>query len=108
MHAAIARICQARKDDACVKSELDHALATASGEELRESLDLADLLTSLGRRKDALALLGQVAGEPDQTGNAPLQLKVAKLARDVGDAKAVKEACDRALAVADAGVKRCP
>ncbi|MHB8873910.1 MAG: tetratricopeptide repeat protein [Myxococcaceae bacterium] len=107
VHVAIARLCQARKDDACVQAELDRALETASGEELRESLDLADLLVSLGRKKDALALLQQVSAEPDQQGNFGLQLKVAKLAKDSGDPKGMKDACDRALA-ADAGVKRCP
>src|SRR5581483_3085358 len=42
VHAALARICQARKDEACVKDELDKALATASGEEPRELIDLSD------------------------------------------------------------------
>lgn len=107
VHVAIARLCQTRKDASCVAAELDRALAVASGEELRESLDLADLLVSLGRKKDAQALLGQLSAEPDQAANAALHLKVAKLAKDSGDAKGMKEACDRALAT-DAGVKRCP
>jgi len=105
VHASLARICRARKDAACLKAELDLALTKASGEEPRELIDIADLLASVGRKPDALALLKGFADEEDQQGDGALQLKVARLAKDVGDKAAVKTACDRVL---DGGVKRCP
>ncbi len=107
VHVALARLCQARKDAECLLAELDRALATATGEEVRESIDLADLLASVGRKKDALALLAQVAEEPAEREDVPLQLKVAALAGKVGDARRKAEACARARS-ADAGVTRCP
>ncbi len=107
VHASLARICQARKDAACLKTELDQALNKASGEEPRELIDIADLLASVGRKPDALALLKGLADEEESAGDAALQLKLAKLAKDVGDKPTVKAACDRVLAT-DAGVKKCP
>lgn len=105
VHASLARLCQARKDEACLKAELDLALTKASGEEPRELHDIADLLASVGRKADALALLKGLADEDESAGDVALQLKVAKLAKDVGDKGALKWACDRA---ADAGTKKCP
>jgi tetratricopeptide (TPR) repeat protein len=107
VHVAMARLCQQTKDDACVTAELDQALTKASGEELRETLDLADLLTSLKRGKDALALLRLVSEEPEQKNNIDLQLKTAHLAVDLKDEVTVKAACLRALAPGRAGV-HCP
>jgi tetratricopeptide (TPR) repeat protein len=106
VHAAMARICQARKDDACVKEQVDKALATASGEEPRELIDLADLLASVGRKKDAYLLLKQLADEEDQKANAAVQLKAAQLAKEAGEKDAVKAYCAN-FAAADAGT-RCP
>lgn len=105
VHAALARLCQARKDDACVKAELDLALTKASGEEPRELIDIADLLASVGRKPDALQLLKGLADEDESQLDVALQLKVAKLAKDLGDKAYTKTACDRA---ADAGTKKCP
>ncbi|MEW5739634.1 MAG: tetratricopeptide repeat protein [Myxococcota bacterium] len=107
VHVALARLCQQKKDDACLKQELDLALAKASGEELRETTDLADLLASLGRKKDALILLRAVSEEPEQKDNFELQVKTARLARDLKDEVTVKAACTRALASGQAGLK-CP
>ena len=107
VHASLARLCQARKDAACTKSELDQALTKASGEEPRELIDIADLLASVGRKADALALLKGLADEEESAGDAPLQLKLARLAKEVGDPPTLKAACDRVLA-SDAGVKKCP
>ncbi len=107
VHASLARLCQLRKDAACVKSELDQALTKASGEEPRELIDIADLLASVGRKADALALLKGLADEEESAKDAALQLKVAKLAKELGDKPAVKAACDRVLAT-DAGLKKCP
>ncbi len=105
VHAALARICQAKRDEACVKAELDKALASASGEELRESLDLAELLVTVGRKKDALALLKGLSEEPEQKANTELHLKTARLARELGDKPAVQAACLRAAASAKV---KCP
>ena len=105
VHASLARLCQQRKDEACVKDELDKALQTASGEELRELFDLADLLASVGRKKDAFLLLKDLADEGEQKANGPLQLKVAQLAKEAGEKDAVKAYCANA---ADAGVGKCP
>ena len=106
VHAALARLCQAKKDDACLRDELDKALATASGEELRELIDLADLLASVGRKKDAFALVKDVAAEEEQRSNRVLQLKAAQLAKELGDKEAVKSFC--ANANADGGTVKCP
>ena len=107
VHASLARICQARKDLTCLKSELDQALTKASGEEPRELIDIADLLSSVGRKADALALLKGLADEEDQAGDSALQLKLARFAKDANDKATMKAACDRVLAT-DAGVKKCP
>jgi tetratricopeptide (TPR) repeat protein len=107
VHASLARLCQARKDAECTRNELDQALNKASGEEPRELIDIADLLASVGRKADALALLKGLADEEESAGDGALQLKLAKLAKDVGDKVTVKSACDRVLA-SDAGVKKCP
>lgn len=111
VHVSLARLCQARKDAACVTEELDKALATTSGEELRELLDVADLLSSVGRKKDAFALLKDLADEEEQRGNTVLQLKTAQLAKEAGEKEAVKGYCANvAAAAADAGTKaeKCP
>jgi tetratricopeptide (TPR) repeat protein len=105
VHASLARLCQQRKDEACVWEELDKALQTASGEEPRELFDLADLLASVGRKKDAFLLLKDLADEAEQAGNAPLQVRVAQLARAAGEKDAVKAYCAQA---ADAGAGKCP
>lgn len=107
VHVALARLCQARKDEACVKEELDKALSTASGEELRELIDLADLLSSVGRKKDAYALVKDLASEDEQKGNTVLQLKAAQLAKEAGEKDAVKVYCAN-VAAADAGTGKCP
>jgi tetratricopeptide (TPR) repeat protein len=108
VHVALARLCQARKDEACVKEELDKALATASGEELRELIDLAELLSSVGRKRDAFLLLKQLADEEDSKGNAILQLKTAQLAKEAGEKDAVKTYCANVASSADGGALKCP
>ncbi len=107
VHAALARICQQRKDEACLKAEVDQALLKASGEEPRELIDIADLLASVGRKGDAVKLLVGLAEEEEQLHDGALQLKLARLAKDAGDKTTLKAACARALA-ADAGVSKCP
>jgi tetratricopeptide (TPR) repeat protein len=107
VHAALARLCQSRKDMTCVRAEVDLALLKASGEEPRELVDIADLLASVGRKADALKLLSGLADEEEQQHDGALQLKLAHLAKDVGDKAALKTACARVLA-SDAGVTKCP
>lgn len=107
VHVSLARLCQARKDADCVREELDKALATASGEEQRELYDLADLLSSVGRKKDAFLLLKDLADEEEQKANTPLQLKTAQLAKEAGEKDAVKVYCAN-VAAADAGTGKCP
>lgn len=107
VHVALARLCQAKKDDACVSTELDRAIASASGEEERETIDLAELLVSLGRKKDALSLLRALSEESEQKGNLPLHLRTARLAKELNDHVTVTAACTRALAGGQAGLK-CP
>lgn len=107
VHVALARMCLARKDEACAKSELDLALNTATGEEVRETVELGELLATMGRKKDALQILRTLSEEGDQKGNIDLHLRTARLAKDVKDEVTVKAACTRALAGGQAGLK-CP
>ena len=107
VHVAIARMCRANKMADCVAKELDKALRTASGEEPREMLDLADLLESENRKKDSLLILKQLSGEPSELKNLELQLKVAKLGAELKDKEAVAAACERVLKLGKPGT-RCP
>lgn len=107
VHVALARLCQEKKDDACVSAELERAFASASGEEERETIDLAELLASLGRKKDALSLLRALSEENEQKGNFQLHLRTARLAKELNDNVTVTAACTRALAGGQAGLK-CP
>lgn len=108
VHVALARLCRARSDAACVKAELDTALARASGEEAREALELAALLTEVDRKRDALLLLANLSDEEDQRGNRDLQLRVAALAQELGEAATVQSACRRAMATKGPKLSRCP
>ncbi len=107
VHVALARLCQAKKDEACSKAELDKALETASGEETRETIELAELLVSLGRKKDALALFRSLSEESEQKLNVDLHVRTARLARELKDEVTEKAACTRALSNGQAGIK-CP
>ncbi len=105
--AGLARVAMARKDAAGAKEALDKALASATGEDLRESLELADVLEKVGRVQDASKLLQTVAAEEDNAGEMGIQLRAARLAKLANDAAAVAAACGRARNI-DAGVKKCP
>lgn len=107
VHVALARICLERRDDACVKAETDRALATSTGEEVRETLELGALLQTVGRKKDALALFNALSEEGEQKGNLELHLRTARLAQELKDEVVVKAACTRALSNGQAGTK-CP
>jgi tetratricopeptide (TPR) repeat protein len=107
VHVALARMCQKKKDDACLKAELDKALTTSSGEELRETLDLAELLYSVGRKPDALRLVEAAGEEPELRDDWAWQLKISQWEKEQGDKNRAKAACDLAREV-DAGIKKCP
>jgi len=107
VHVQLARLCLAKKDDACVKAEVDKALETSTGEETRETMELADLLAAVGRKKDALALLRPLSEENEQKLNLDLHLKTARLAKELKDEVTEKAACTRALSNGQAGIK-CP
>lgn len=105
VHAAIARLCQARKDTACVKAEVEEALASAAGEESREVFELAELLASVGRKKEALELLKTIAAEEEFAANKAVQLKLARWGKEQKEPETTQAACAR---LADAGVSKCP
>lgn len=107
VHVALARLCQAEKDAPCVSREVDRALATATGEEIRELVDLAELLVSVHREPDALRLLTSVSEEPEQKGNLDVQLLTARVARSLKNETLVKAACTRVLSSGQPGA-RCP
>lgn len=107
VHVALARICHQKKDDGCLKRELDLALTTSTGEEMRETMELAELLVLVGRKKDGLELLRTLSEEGEQKGNLELHLRTARLAKELKDEVTLKAACTRALAGGQAGLK-CP
>jgi tetratricopeptide (TPR) repeat protein len=107
VHVALARICHQKKDDGCLTRELDLALTTSTGEEMRETMELAELLVLVGRKKDGLELLRTLSEEGEQKGNLELHLRTARLAKELKDEVTLKAACTRALAGGQAGLK-CP
>lgn len=98
VHVALARMALARKDKAAAEMELEFALGSVSGSDVRELSEVASLLYDLGRKPDALRILASLAGEPDQQKDVELQLRTARLARELKDAPLVKEACERVRA----------
>lgn len=98
VHVALARMALARKDKVAAEMELEFALASVSGSDVRELSEVASLLADLGRKPDALRILTSLAGEPGQVKDVELQLRTARLARDLKDATVMKEACARVFA----------
>jgi len=94
-HLGLGRLCLAKKDPPCAEKELEKALATATGEEVRESMELAALLAQLGRKADGLKILEAVSGEEEQKKNDALQLATARAAKELGNDALVKKACER-------------
>ncbi|MFP2897790.1 tetratricopeptide repeat protein [Corallococcus sp. 4LFB] len=109
VHVALARAHLAAEDRAAAEGELQKALDTVSGADVGEMQELADLLTTLGRKQDALRILTSLGSEPGHAKNTELQLATARLAQDLKDTAAVQAACARlAAAAADGGVVKCP
>lgn len=108
VHAALGRVKLAQGDRDGGAAEVDAALASASGEEVREALELSDLLEQVGRRADALKLLQQLAAEPDAEKDRELQLRTARLAKAAGDRALVTAACARFRRGLDGGTAPAP
>ncbi|HEY8209302.1 MAG TPA: tetratricopeptide repeat protein [Myxococcaceae bacterium] len=109
VHAALGRVRLALGDRDGGISEVDAALASASGEEVREALELSELLEQVGRKADALKLLSHLAAEPDAEKDRELQLRTAQLAKAAGDAALAAAACARLRRGLDGGTApRCP
>ncbi|MBM4379374.1 MAG: tetratricopeptide repeat protein [Deltaproteobacteria bacterium] len=101
----LARLALRKGDRVAAELELEAALKAARGEEVRESLELAGLLEEMDRKPDALKLLAVISAEPDHAKDAALQLRVAKLARELENKVETEAACRRATA---AGAAACP
>ena len=95
VHVALARLDLKQQDRAAALAELQLALGSASGDDPRDTRELADLLVVLGRKPDALRLYTLLASEPDSAKDAALQRVTATLARELGEAATVKAACAR-------------
>jgi tetratricopeptide (TPR) repeat protein len=109
VHAALGRLSLRRGDRDGGVAALDAALAVATGEEVRESLELSDLLAAAGRGDDALRLLEQVAREPGADRDTELQLRTARLARQLRHPERAAAACERLRRGLDGGaVPTCP
>jgi len=106
VHVALGRLYLKQKDEGRAKQELELALKAATGEEPREGPELADLLYSLGRHKEAYLLLKVAATEPDEAKNLPLQRRTASLAKELKEPSVLAEACARVKAAGDTA--KCP
>jgi tetratricopeptide (TPR) repeat protein len=108
VHVAMAQLHLSQKDRKAAEEELGKALETASGSDVRELLELSELLVTLERKPDALRILGNLAAEPDNATNADLQLRTARLARELKDTETVKAACARITGRDGGGTPACP
>ncbi|CAM4475540.1 tetratricopeptide repeat protein [Corallococcus exiguus] len=109
VHVALARAHLATDARAAAEGELQKALETVSGADVGEMQALADLLTVMGRKQDALRILTSLGSEPGHANNTELQLSTARLARDLKDTATVQASCARVAAAAtDGGVVKCP
>jgi tetratricopeptide (TPR) repeat protein len=108
VHVAIAQLHLKQEDRKAAEEELGKALESVSGSDVRELLDLSDLLVTFGRKPDALKILGNLAAEPDNAKNVDLQLRTARLARELKDTETVKTACARVTGHDGGGASSCP
>lgn len=108
VHVAIAQLHLAQKDRKAAEEELGKALETASGEDVRELIELSELLVTMERKPDALRILSNLAAEPDNANNEELQLRTARLARDLKDTAIVKTACGRITGKDGGSAPACP
>ncbi len=108
VHVAIAQLHLANEDRKAAEEELGKALESVSGSDVRELLELSDLLVTFGRKPDALRILSNLAAEPDNAKNVELQLRTARMARELKDEATVKAACGRVTGHDGGGVTSCP
>jgi len=108
VHVAVAQLHLSQKDRKAAEEELGKALETASGSDVRELLELSELLVTFERKPDALRILSNLAAEPDNATNADLQLRTARLARELKDTETVKAACSRITGRDGGGAPACP
>lgn len=108
VHVALARLHLEREDRKAAEEELTLALDSVSGSDVRELMELAGLLSTLGRKPDALKILTSLSGELGHAKDVELQRTTAKLARELKDTAAVQAACARVLSASDGGVTKCP
>jgi tetratricopeptide (TPR) repeat protein len=108
IHVAIAQLHLKQQDRKAAEEELGKALETVSGSDVRELVELSDLLVTFGRKPDALKILANLAAEPDNAKNVDLQLRTARLARELKDTELVKAACARVTGHDAGGVSSCP
>jgi tetratricopeptide (TPR) repeat protein len=106
VHVAIARLHLERKDLQAAQEELARALETVSGSDVRELMELAELLAALGRKPDALRVLVNLSAEPDHAKDVELQRRTARLARELKDEATVRVACARLTGAGAA--EKCP
>lgn len=104
-HVALGKLALTRKDRAGAEQSLAAAAESLSTADAREVMEIAELLTLLGREKDAVQVLASVAAEAGEAKNVELQRRLAALAKKTGDRAALTAACERVQA-ADAG--SCP
>jgi tetratricopeptide (TPR) repeat protein len=107
VHVAMARLHLGRNERQAAEEELGRALETVSGSDVHELTELADLLSTLGRKPDALRILSNLSAEPDHVKDLGLQLRTAALAQELKDEATVTTVCNR---IASSGVKlkKCP
>ncbi|WP_224242869.1 tetratricopeptide repeat protein [Hyalangium gracile] len=108
VHVAIAQLHLAQQDRKAAEEELGKAFESVSGSDVRELLELSELLVTFGRKADALKILSNLASEPDNARSADLQLRTARLARELKDEATVKAACGRVVGNDAGGVSACP
>jgi tetratricopeptide (TPR) repeat protein len=108
IHVAIAQLHLKQKDRKAAEEELGKALETVSGSDQRELIELADLLVTFERKPDALKILSNLAVEPDNAKNVDLQLRTARLARELKDDATMKAACARITGRDGGGAPACP
>src|SRR5262249_2044119 len=107
VHVAMARLHLANNERPAAEEQLGHALETVSGSDVHELTELAELLSTLGRKPDAFRIPSNLSAEPDHVKDLDLQLRTAALAEELKDAATVTTVCNR---IASSGVKlkKCP
>ncbi|HYI01233.1 tetratricopeptide repeat protein [Hyalangium sp.] len=108
VHVAMAQLHLSQKDRKAAEEELSKALETVSGTDVRELLELSELLVTFERKPDALRILSNLAAEPDNATNVELQLRTARLARELKDTETVKAACTRISGTDGGRASACP